>query len=125
MYDPPRKEIPEAIKNCRSAGIKVVMITGDYSLTAESIARQANMIEGKATIVKGSELAKMDNFLIELTLEVIPSGYRSYIERVKAINGITPTKAKKIESLDSTLDGFLEYFGTTTNNANQFRFGQT
>jgi len=62
MLDPPRKEIPEAIRRCKSAGIKVIMITGDYSLTAESIARKVGMIDSdKSTIVTGEELEKMSD----------------------------------------------------------------
>lgn len=58
MIDPPRKEIPEAIARCKEAGIKVIMITGDYSLTAEAIARIAGMIRGSANIMTGEELEK-------------------------------------------------------------------
>ncbi len=58
MIDPPRKEIPEAIARCKGAGIKVIMITGDYSLTAEAIARIAGMIRGSANIMTGEELEK-------------------------------------------------------------------
>ncbi|MFC1872228.1 cation-translocating P-type ATPase [Chloroflexota bacterium] len=57
MSDPPREEAKEAIKLCREAGIKVVMITGDNRITAMSIARQLELPEGKA--VTGSELAAM------------------------------------------------------------------
>ncbi|MFH1505928.1 MAG: HAD-IC family P-type ATPase [archaeon] len=60
MLDPPRKEIPEAIRKCRTAGIKVIMITGDYSLTAEAIARRVGMIDHqKPTIITGEQLEKL------------------------------------------------------------------
>ena len=57
MIDPPRKEIPEAVSKCKTAGIKVVMITGDYSLTAEAVARRAGVIgRGRANVMTGGEL---------------------------------------------------------------------
>ena len=59
MADPPREEAKEAIRQCRQAGIKVVMITGDNRITAESIARQLDLPAGKA--VTGPELHKMSN----------------------------------------------------------------
>mmetsp|Transcript_37067 Transcript_37067/g.106075 ORF Transcript_37067/g.106075 Transcript_37067/m.106075 type:complete len:461 (+) Transcript_37067:561-1943(+) len=43
--DPPRPEVPQAIEECRNAGIKVVMITGDNPKTAEAIARQTNILD--------------------------------------------------------------------------------
>ena len=62
MQDPPRNEVKDAAKLCRSAGIKIIMITGDYGLTAESIARKIGIIEGKdARVISGSELAAMDD----------------------------------------------------------------
>jgi len=60
MLDPPRREAYDAINKCKCAGIKVIMITGDYSLTAESIARKVGLVDsGKATIITGEQLEKM------------------------------------------------------------------
>ena len=61
MIDPPRKEIPDAIARCRSAGIKVIMITGDYSLTAEAIARMAGVTSGPANIMTGDVLERISD----------------------------------------------------------------
>jgi sodium/potassium-transporting ATPase subunit alpha len=60
MLDPPRSEIPDAIDKCRSAGIRVFMITGDYHTTAESIARQVGLYTGDGAVVVGDELLAMD-----------------------------------------------------------------
>jgi Ca2+-transporting ATPase len=59
MADPPREEARQAIKQCRRAGIKVVMITGDHKATAESIARQLDLPPGEA--VTGLELQQMSD----------------------------------------------------------------
>jgi len=59
MLDPPRSEIPDAIKKCRTAGIRVFMVTGDYSLTAEAIARQVGLYTGDGDVVEGEKLEKM------------------------------------------------------------------
>ena len=58
MIDPPREEVRGAIDKCRNAGIRSVMITGDYELTAQAIARQLG-IEGDA--VSGEELENMND----------------------------------------------------------------
>ena len=44
MYDPPRPEVKDAVSVCKKAGIRVVMITGDYQITALSIARQVGIV---------------------------------------------------------------------------------
>uniref|UniRef100_A0A914CA35 Sodium/potassium-transporting ATPase subunit alpha n=1 Tax=Acrobeloides nanus TaxID=290746 RepID=A0A914CA35_9BILA len=44
MIDPPRPGVPEAVRLCQSAGIQVVMVTGDHPITAKAIARQVNII---------------------------------------------------------------------------------
>jgi len=60
MLDPPHPEVAEAVRKCHNAGIKMVMITGDYGLTAESIARRIGMIGShNARIITGAELDDM------------------------------------------------------------------
>lgn len=62
MMDPPHPEVEKAVKSCHTAGIRVVMITGDYGLTAESIARKIGIIKGKeCRIITGSELNQMSD----------------------------------------------------------------
>ena len=51
MIDPPRAAVPDAVSKCRSAGIKVIMVTGDHPITAKAIARSVGIIsEGSNTV---------------------------------------------------------------------------
>jgi Ca2+-transporting ATPase len=60
MIDPPREEVIEAIRECRTAGIKTVMITGDQSLTANAIAERLGMVEeGSQRTKTGADLVKI------------------------------------------------------------------
>jgi Ca2+-transporting ATPase len=56
--DPIRPNVPESIKECYAAGIRVIMITGDYSGTAQTIARQIGL-ENPSLVITGSELKEM------------------------------------------------------------------
>ena len=44
MIDPPRAAVPDAVKKCREAGIKVIMVTGDHPITAKAIAKGVGII---------------------------------------------------------------------------------
>jgi Ca2+-transporting ATPase len=60
IMDPPRKEVPEAIEECRTAGIRTIMITGDHAGTAEAIARQIGMKRSdNESVFTGSEIEGM------------------------------------------------------------------
>ena len=62
MSDPPRPEVVDAVAACRRAGIVIHMITGDYGLTAEAIARRVGIIgDGPAMILNGSDLDAMSD----------------------------------------------------------------
>ena len=61
MIDPPRREIKEAVKKCRQAGMKAVMITGDYSKTALAIAKEVGIAKASSSLITGDELAKMSD----------------------------------------------------------------
>jgi magnesium-transporting ATPase (P-type) len=69
MMDPPRPEVEEAVRKCRTAGIRVIMITGDYGLTAESIARRIGLVHGRPRIVTGSDLEGMGDEELAAVLE--------------------------------------------------------
>ncbi|HLI39042.1 MAG TPA: cation-transporting P-type ATPase [Streptosporangiaceae bacterium] len=62
MSDPPRPEVTAAVAACRRAGITIYMVTGDYGLTAEAIARRVGITgEGPARVVSGADLDTMDD----------------------------------------------------------------
>ena len=59
LADPLRPQVPEAVAECRSAGIRVVMLTGDHPDTARAIALEAGL--EAAPVVTGAELARLDD----------------------------------------------------------------
>jgi magnesium-transporting ATPase (P-type) len=70
MMDPPRPEVADAIKRCREAGVQWVMITGDYGLTADSLARRIGMLSTpNPRILTGAELEKMTDAQLQVILK--------------------------------------------------------
>ncbi|CAH0351222.1 cation-translocating P-type ATPase [Aquabacterium sp. CECT 9606] len=63
LADPVRAEVPHAMAQCRQAGIRIIMITGDYPATASSIAHQAGIgtVDGTLGCLTGAEVAQMDD----------------------------------------------------------------
>lgn len=61
MIDPPRPEAIEAIKGCKSAGIRVVMITGDHAVTAKAIGEMLGISDSKSKVLTGKELERMSD----------------------------------------------------------------
>ena len=65
IIDPPRPEAQKAIKECQSAGLKTIMITGDHPLTALSIAKSLGIAKSKKEVLTGSELNKLSDYELE------------------------------------------------------------
>ena len=60
LFDPPRPEVAEAVRLCHAAGIRVVVVTGDYGPTAAEIARRVGIATDGATVITGEELERMN-----------------------------------------------------------------
>ena len=69
LADPLRAGVPEAVAQCRSAGIRVVMITGDYAATARSIAFQAGIADGD--VLTGADLEALDDVQLAERLKTV------------------------------------------------------
>ena len=61
MMDPPRPEVPDAVRRCHAAGIRIIMVTGDSGRTAEAVARRIGLLEGEVHVITGPELAGLDD----------------------------------------------------------------
>jgi Ca2+-transporting ATPase len=59
MIDPPRDEVPAAIAQCRAAGIRVMMITGDQAITARAVAERIGLWDDDAIAMTGEELEQL------------------------------------------------------------------
>jgi Ca2+-transporting ATPase len=59
MIDPPRPEVKQAVRECKEAGIKTVMITGDHVITAKAIAAELGILTNKSKVIDGKQLSNM------------------------------------------------------------------
>ncbi|HVJ33410.1 MAG TPA: cation-translocating P-type ATPase [Terriglobia bacterium] len=100
LTDPLRASVPAAVAECRSAGIRVIMITGDYPATAHAIARQAGIIVdgdagsnvgGDPDILSGEELARLNDTdlarrlrHISICARIMPEQKLRIVEALKA-----------------------------------------
>jgi Ca2+-transporting ATPase len=90
LRDPIREEVYDAVKKAKSAGIRIIMITGDHKITASAIAKEAGILSENDTVVTGEELENltdlelMDRFLnVSVFARVTPSHKMKIIELFK------------------------------------------
>lgn len=99
MMDPPREAVPRAVHNCQTAGIKVIMVTGDHPDTAEAIARQVHIVRGKTRKDVWLERLKSNP---SAKLEDIPFNHES-------IEAMVITGTQLAELSDEELDDYLDF----------------
>ncbi|PIS34637.1 MAG: hypothetical protein COT37_01620 [Parcubacteria group bacterium CG08_land_8_20_14_0_20_43_9] len=85
LSDPIRKDAKKAINVCRQAGIKIVMVTGDHRLTAESIAKQLGFKISKESVIEGRELEAMSD-----------SDFQEKVEGIQIYARVEPEHKMKI-----------------------------
>jgi Ca2+-transporting ATPase len=106
MIDPPREEAREAIAQCREAGIKVVMITGDNANTAKAIARELKLLESDSRVVTGAELEEMTE-----------DELAQVVDRVSVFARVNPDHKMKIVNALKTRSHVVAMTGDGVNDA--------
>jgi cation-transporting ATPase I len=89
IADPIRDDVPDAVRRCREAGVRLIMLTGDHPATATAIAAEAGLENGDADVLTGAELGDLDDSELDERLE-----------QASVIARITPLdKVRIVESL--------------------------
>ncbi|MCL6431590.1 MAG: cation-transporting P-type ATPase, partial [Anaerolineae bacterium] len=93
MVDPPRPEVARAVELCHRAHVRIIMITGDYGLTAKSVARRVGILRGdRGRIITGVELEQMSQ---EELQAVLKSGEEVIFARVSPEHKLRVVSALK------------------------------
>ena len=88
LSDPVRQQVPQAVKECHQAGIRVIMITGDYPVTAQNIAKEIGL-RNYSECITGAELAVMDEVELSEKIKTVDVFARVVPEqKLKIVNAL-------------------------------------
>jgi Ca2+-transporting ATPase len=106
LMDPPREEIRAAIAECKTAGIRPVMITGDHKETAAAIGRQTGLLSAGEWVVTGNELAVMSD-----------EELRGNVEKIRVYARVSPEQKLSIVKTLQEKGHFVAMTGDGVNDA--------
>ena len=106
IIDPPRPEVKEAVKKCRLAGIRPVMITGDHKNTAYAIGKDLNIVTSKDQVITGEELEKIND-----------DELKEKVKNIRIFARVTPKHKLRIVRAFKQTDNIVAMTGDGVNDA--------